>query len=808
MMDTEQLNQFRPIPFYFLNSTEPADLTQEAINLAMQQVRAAGYGGIVLFNKPPDGFDKEGYLSDFWFEVTHRFILAARAEQLALWINDGFNYPPGEAGGRILQRNPELQQMRLRPNPDGRLEVVTVPWGFPAFEEPESSRLFIEIVYEEYFRRFQEYFGNGISGFFSDADNRRVDAGTAHKLSGEKFYPWSRNFSAAFANRFGYTLETRLRGLFTGTDQTVLRDYWRLAGELYQQWFRNNFRWCQEHNLKYTFHTSDTGPLEFKDCYRSSAFSEGAPLELLQHADFPGTDHEIAVLDGGTHYDARLFHPAVTLGGGMERSQHPSFYHTATDLRAKYAASAAYLYRRPRVMCEMFAATNWGATYEELRKIATWQILQGVNFIVPHAVHHRLHRSTKFFAPPEFRHSLLRHGLRQFNDWLARCCQAAAQGEYPAEIAVPDPTEQVWQGHSSAPFFRLCDRLNRSGLNYVICDQKHAGQFPHLLDPEQPEQPLPAPGFDFSGGELAAMHRRLPDGSEVLLLGNVWSEQTLRGQLTFKGSSYELELASGEIAILGGPQENYRRPVKALLRRTLDAALPVVWDEPNCIPFEQQLSFRRSSALGLRLLVPAELSAAVFLSGEKLCGGRPERVFADEYVSFALPPECGETHISLNTAASFATPCLLTGDFDLELQTFADYHCRCMSSYMLDMYAPARAEFTLKPRRQTLDPTCGWEVQGQVFYSGKVSYDLGPQEILPGDELWLPAISGIAELEADGRCIGQRIFSPWRFPLGELQGPVHLKLHCYNTMANRLERYAKPSGLLGAPQIVAVAPDC
>ena len=57
------------------------------------------------FNKPPHGFDVEGYRSDCWFVVTlRRFILAARAEQLELWLNDGFDSPPGYAGGRILRR--------------------------------------------------------------------------------------------------------------------------------------------------------------------------------------------------------------------------------------------------------------------------------------------------------------------------------------------------------------------------------------------------------------------------------------------------------------------------------------------------------------------------------------------------------------------------------------------------------------------------------------------------------------------------------------------------------------------------------
>ena len=102
-------NRFRPVPFYFLTTIDPADYTKEAICSAMQRIKDFGYGGIVLFNKPPLGFDAEGYLSDAWFELTGHFIEAARQLELQLWINDGFDYPPGDAAASSLKNaNPAL----------------------------------------------------------------------------------------------------------------------------------------------------------------------------------------------------------------------------------------------------------------------------------------------------------------------------------------------------------------------------------------------------------------------------------------------------------------------------------------------------------------------------------------------------------------------------------------------------------------------------------------------------------------------------------------------------------------------------
>ena len=94
------MHNFKPIPFYFINTIAPEDLSPEACRRAMEELAANGYGGCVLFNKPPTGFDEKLYLSDYWFDTLENFIIPARELGLEIWINDGFNYPPGDAAGR------------------------------------------------------------------------------------------------------------------------------------------------------------------------------------------------------------------------------------------------------------------------------------------------------------------------------------------------------------------------------------------------------------------------------------------------------------------------------------------------------------------------------------------------------------------------------------------------------------------------------------------------------------------------------------------------------------------------------------
>lgn len=806
------LETYGPLPFYFINTTSDEDLSKEAIRKAMADVKAAGFGGIFFFNKPPYGFTPQTYLSDWYFEVLERFILACRENDLALVANDGFDFPPGDVAGHIAKVAPWLKQLRLKPNPEGRLEILETTWGFPAFEEEESSRLFIQMVYEEHKKRLGKYFGNGLDGFFSDADNRRALYFCDRLLNGERIWPWSKSFDTLFLKRFGYDVTQRLKGLFDGTDTQVSRDYWSLASELYQNWFRRNRQWCNDNGLLYCFHSSDTGPLSIRQCYRSSLFTEGATLDMLENSDIPGTDHELLALDGGRHYDScwggtknevkRWFLPEVTWAGSAEPLKTPEFSKTLYDLRAKYVGCASYLQNKQRTLCEMFAATNWGASFQDLRRIATWQIMQGVNLIVPHAVHHRFRGPLKYFAPPEFMHNSMKAGLKEFNDELAFCCHAAAQGKYVAEVAVIDPTAEIWAGSEPDNFFSICDKLNRYPGGYVICPRERAGEFTIAIDAMTAKElpTLPDTGISFTGGEVAFMRRRLDDGSESLLVANVWSDKELTGTLTFQKRQYALTIAPGEIAVIGGPCERYRTPVERIWTDVAgDVDCPILWQQENLLPFENSVEFTIApDGIGtLAIEVPTEAIRTVFMDGKPLMECTATLVDDDRYARYNLTPlaTVGQHSIEIDgEKVEFHTPCRLVGEFNLKCESKGDFHHHTMDTYQLSMYEPEHKRITLSRRSKSISLSNGWHAQGHVFYSGTADYDISAlctQNISAIDI----ETNGVAELLVDGIVRQKRVFAPYTFTLDKAAGHS-IVIRCHNTMGNRMERYAAPSGIL------------
>ncbi len=851
---------FRPLVFYFINTTAPEALGEAAVGEGLAGLKEAGFGGCVVFNKPPGGFTRKEYLSDKWFELIGLFAKAGRKLGLEIWLNDGFDFPPGDAGGRIQQIDPSLSQRMFVRDVSGKIEVNEVSWGFPAFEEPESSSLFIELVYEKYKKHLGEYFGSGIAGFFSDADCRRFGPVSGDELGKRKvYYPSSRKFIEIFRQKYGYKLN--MEAVMSGAGGREAEDYWELTGDLYGQWFANNYLWCEKNGLKYTFHTSDTGPKLLQSCRRSSIYTEGRYLKLAREADFPGTDHELLALNGGRHFEDDFGVPEALWAGGPENAEPEDFYDTYGDTRAKYASSAAFLYGKDRVMCEAFAATNWGVDFQKLRQIAAWQIMQGVNLFVLHAWHHRLGGRTKYFAPPDFSQlGALNRGLREFNDWLAEASAMAGAGEPDVETAVLDPTKSVWRGETDpSAFFEACFRLDRMPVEYVVVDEEglleNSGRFKILVNPGlkadagilrsfqagggtvidyKKLDSLPGMlgiNFKFEGG--AGLHystRKMKDGRKILLAANICGKEPVAGRLDFGSSSCDIKLEPGEIKALGPKQGKTRQGKAAELEVFFELECAVEWEKDNIIPLSRledqngkvypidggpgRLFFRWENIEEIpvtELLLPKEFcdgGGLVFFDGDEPEELGKTLLFSDEYIKFSSKKTSGtgpheiEFRPGNSIKNARCNNIYLSGDFAVDIDSTNEKGPLWMEYYNMRLFLPKKAAVRLaaRPGKLRFAP---WEEQGHPFYSGGASYlsELDLPSGFHSAKLVLPEVRSACSLEHNGKKYGKRIFSPWEFELPADGGGCRVRITVWNTLANMLEGYRPGSGLTSRPFI-------
>ena len=446
-------------------------------------------------------------------------------------------------------------------------------------------------------------------------------------------------------------------------------------------------------------------------------------------------------------------------------------------------------------MCEMFAATDFGADFQQLRRIAMWQIMMGVNFIVPHAVHHRFHGSTKYFAPPEFLHGTLRTGLDEFNAYLAAACRVASTGEYCAEVAVLDPTEAVWHGDRTAStnLFALCDKLNRSAVGYVIVTREylalHRDRFSLVVDPANWDgslalEKLPGGDVVFTGGELCCMRRRTADDGEFLIACNVWSDCELVGELNYGGKTYTLALAPGEYAVLGGAGERFRAPVSGKTVATLPMTAEVAFLAPQKIPLEcsvdggaarREFVWRNVDAVGeLFLEYPEALVGDVLCDGVSLSGGKPVKHFDERYLRIVLPESAsapGEHRITLTGEAVKCSPEYLAGDVEVSLWVDRPSANRVVRSYNLGVFAPQR--YTLELRRRSTRLTTGVPLgeQGEIFYEGASVWRWRFTSDTAASGIDLRGTCGVCDIVLDGRPARRLIVEPYivdgEIPAGE-----------------------------------------
>ena len=838
---------YRPIPFYFITTSDMNELTYEKAYESLSVLKERGFGGAILFNKPPHGFDAQKYLSDDWFCMIENFVKAGMELDLEMWINDGFDYPPGAAAGRVKEIDPSLKQMRIK-RENGKIVTQEVEWGFPAFEYEKSSQLFIELVYEEYKKRLGKYFGNGIRGIFSDADNRRINTEIADLSTEEKtYFPWSKDFPETFQKKYGYNIMPFMNDVFERKDCKEASHYWQHCSDLYTQWFKNNYQWCKKNNLEYTFHTSDTSTFTLDRAVRSSAFTEGRFLDVEKNCDYCGTDQELLELNGGKHYTkAQFYVPKMSYGDDENVRKSELYYDVYEDIRTKQAQSCAFLNDKKGTMCEMFAATNYGVTYDELREIAAFQIMQGVSFIVTHAYHYRLLGETKYFAPPDFSDKGHLKNVKELNDTLALYASWGDRGELVAPVGVLDITEDLWKNKADTELFlSVCHALNRTPFGYVITDKngidKKKDAFSLIIntskekldsicgvkvvnisDVSEVEKALASlsPVVTYTGeGTPHFMVRKTEEGL-CALVANIENGGEIQGTVSFLGKEYSVSLYSGEIAFFSEKEQIYRKAEKKKEVITLPKMAKVCWDKENLLPIavwrdndantvmQQEnaekisFTFKADKALDdVKLWIPKKcMDSITQIIGADTNSQSKARFLDDEYVCLDIAVKPGENTINIARTAPFSCydRIFIAGEFDVDIKTEKPFYKHSFYMYNMDMYIPEKAEITLSERRTTLDMSLSAAKQGHPFYWGAVTYMLEadiPEDFKEYEIGVNEAVNGVS-ISVNGGKFKNALFAPLCVKCNET-GKVKIELKTCSTAANFMEMYQRDFGIKG-----------
>ncbi len=596
------------VPFFVFNHL----LDPVQIRAWVRELAARGMDG--FFIHPREGL-MTPYLSEAWFEAVGAAIDEAKKCGIKAWMYDEFPYPSGVAGGRVVASDPTFAERHLRVTrhrlaagqrrqvvlghnpvlraflcpvrkgkadfraaldvtkqvgprnddwilrewdsryyydrryaklydcprssanhpeevfqgdlPSGSWELVvfcihtggdfTEPFGhYVDVSNREATDYFLKVTHEEYHRRFGRDFHKVIPGFFTDEPKYR------------NYLPWSDNIEAAWGD-FQKDPKSLLSLVDDDPRGDLVREGYRATTfRLFRDnWARPISDWCTKHKVSFCGHIS---PEEEWLCESAVA---GSILQLLKTFHIPGCD---------------LIIPAVG-----DRA-HPILNFIPT-----LPVSVAAQQGKKQVLCETYGASNYQLNMQEMKRIADWLSLFGVNVMTHHALFYSIEGYRKYDASPTFcGPSPLWNHMKTWNRHFHETAGRLGPENVVPDVVLVRPMRRLWQ--LSTPRSKEMTALYERGMR-LLQSLLERGIMCHWMDDLDLENATVTPGKKVRVGKAQY-------GSLIYLSGSLDAKALKDIQrLKRKGAAILSDAAS---ARLRGPLQSERDDVR--VSRTRDGS--------------------------------------------------------------------------------------------------------------------------------------------------------------------------------------------------------------------------------------------
>lgn len=465
------INDCRPIPFWSWNDK----LEPEMLKWQISEMKKAGLGGFFMHAR---GGLQTGYMGKEWMDCIKTCIEEGRRLGIDAWCYDEEGWPSGFAGGKVTELGDEyhvrwlemeaiifegvLSNMedvlglyrkscgnifRIEPDkavPGEELLVIrhkSNPYYIDILNDKVVKK-YIEFTHERYYEVFKNEFGSGVKGFFTDEP----------QFSKDKI-PWSNILPDRFSEKYSYHLPDVLPLLFVEADgyEKVRYDFWQLVNSLYTTSFgKQIYDWCREHNCKFTGHVMNEDSL----FSQMSATAGGMPF--YEYMDIPGMDW---------------------LGRNIESPVIP-----------KQVSSVANQLGKKFVLSEMFALCGWNVSFEELKWVAEWQYVNGINLMCQHLEGYSLKGLRKRDYPPSlFYQQPWWKEYKLFNDYFSRLGAVLTKGKQAAEVLLLHPMKSAWLAYNGnntddlkrldGDFRKVTVDLQKSHIDHHYGDETLIGKY-------------------------------------------------------------------------------------------------------------------------------------------------------------------------------------------------------------------------------------------------------------------------------------------------------------------------------------------
>ena len=232
------------------------------------------------------------YLSEEWFFAIENFIKSAEALNMSLWLYDDFNWPSGDACGKVTKNESfRLKSIKIVGDDIGKISCKSKHnsdiFGekfFPDLMNPKAVDYFISLTHEEYYKRFGNYFGTIIKGIFTDEPSIGYCS-----LNG--YLPYYDEMETDYERVYGKNF---FDDLYSHSDE-FCKNTMKLASTRFKEAYIDKISsWCKSHGILMTGHLMcDNEPFY-------SVRYNGDFLKNLSAFDLPGIDEIATCFDDRT----------------------------------------------------------------------------------------------------------------------------------------------------------------------------------------------------------------------------------------------------------------------------------------------------------------------------------------------------------------------------------------------------------------------------------------------------------------------------------------------------------------------------
>ena len=459
----KKAKDYKSLPFWSWNGK----LDKKELLSQIRWIKENGFGGYFMHAR--GGLLTE-YLGKEWFDCVKTCVEEGKKKGLQSWVYDENGWPSGFLGGKLLEKEENRERyLTFSQGEYDKNSYISYDLDNETLTETLSGKnclnIFMNVsvstadilnprVVDEFVsgthEKYKHALGNEfclLKGFFTDEPQYYRNA-----------QPYTPVLEKVFKEKYGEDVRAGLGFLFCEKDgyREFRYKYWSLMNRLItDNYAKKIYNWCTENGVQLTGHFID------ENCLLGQMIFCAGIMPLYRYEHIIGIDW---------------------LGRIISNPCTP-----------RQASSIARQLGRKKVMSETFAMCGWDVTPLELKRIADWQYVNGVNLMCQHLIPYSEMGQRKRDYPAHYSviNPWVKKGIKFFNDYYSRLGALLGNAREIVKVGVFCPIKSLYSvykygtmngGDIDASYLNLCEKLSSLNIPYHIIDEDILSEFASVTD--------------------------------------------------------------------------------------------------------------------------------------------------------------------------------------------------------------------------------------------------------------------------------------------------------------------------------------